>query len=322
MSAPPRVIKPVSSSDHLPKVPPPPRGRRLLGGLAVAAYLLVWAFVRYRAQVTLGPLFGHLVDALFLLPIVAVVHAAGPAIGHRRNAWLLLFIPLFNIMVAAGVIYRLVTLPHRPWSGTLLPDEWTRGFRLAVGAGILITVGAIGYSAPLQQWPVERTLDEAVAQKLAASNRSPLNATSRLLMVFDRGDEAVALVHTTSAGEEPMFRAWWFRPESCWWRTGWRLDDDSVAGAEYVVGTPECSDDFHDWCRVGLPKEATGFVMEFENGRSATGVAFDGLGVAFVRPSAPPVRVVAYDRLGQVIADYPVAGYAPGAGGRLHNAPT
>ncbi|MEX0791005.1 MAG: hypothetical protein WD178_09550 [Actinomycetota bacterium] len=312
MSAPPRVIEEATGS---PLEGTPPMSRRLLSGLAVAGYLLAWIFVRQRVDVGLGPLFANLVDAVFLLPIAAVIRILGPAIGHRRNAWWLLLVPLFNIMVAAAVIYRLAGLPYRPWAGTLLPYEWTRGIRLAVAAGILISLGALAFSLPLQQWPVERTLDGAVAKKLAVSNRSALSGTSRVLMVFDRGEEAVALVETTVPGERPRFRAWWFSPDRSWWRTGWRLEDDSAAGSGYVLGEPHCADDFYDWCRVGLPPEATGFTVEFENGRTATGTASGGLGVAFIRPSAPPVRVVAYDQLGQVIADYPLAASTPASPG-------
>ena len=305
MSAPPRVIEGLAGA-RLPPEEPPPVRRRILGGLAVAGYLIMWTVARQWAATGFGPLFANLADACFLLPVAVLIRKLGPAIGYRRNAWWLLLIPLFNIMVAAGVIYRVVGLPYRPWAGTLLPYEWTRGFRAAVAAGVLITLVALGLSLPAQQWPIERTLDGAVAKKLAASNRSSLSGTSRVLMVFDRGEEAVALVETTVAGESPRFRAWWFQPDHSWWRTGWRLEDDSIAGSSYVLGEPHCADDFYDWCRVGLPREATGFVMEFENGRTAAGTASGGLGVVFIRPSAPPVRVVAYDQLGRLIADYPV----------------
>lgn len=286
----------------------PPLSRRLLGGAAVAVYLLIWTVVRHRFNTGYGLMFGHLVDAAFLVPVLVLIRTAGPAIGHRRNAWWLLFVPIFNLLVVSAVIYRLALLPNKPWAGTLLPHAWTRAVKLSVVAGVLITLLAVAYSVPQQRWPLEGTLDDAVARKLDGSNSSALPSTSRLLMVFDRGDEAVALVETIENGEDPIFRAWWFHPVRSWWRNSWRPDDDSIAGAPSVVGIPQCSGDFRDWCRVGLPQEATGFVIEFENGRQATGTASGGLGVAFVRPSAPPVRVVAYDGLGQVIADYRTAG--------------
>ncbi len=301
MSSPPIVIEQAGGTGP-PKEALPPLGRRLLGSAAVVAYLLIWTLVRHRFNTGYGLMFGHLVDVAFLLPILVLIRTAGPATGHRRSAWWLLFLPVFNIFLASAVIYRLAILPHKPWEGNVFPHEWTKGFKLSVAAGVVITLVAVAYSLPQQSWPLERTLDDAVAGRLGASNGS--SSASRLLMVFDRGDEAVALVETVENGDDPIFRAWWFEPVRSWWRNGWRLDTDSVAGAPSVVGIPQCSDDFHDWCRVGLPREATGFVIEFENGRQATGTASGGLGVAFVRPSAPPVRVVAYDRLGEVIADY------------------
>jgi hypothetical protein len=284
MSSPPIVIEQAGGAEP-PGEALPPLSRRLLGGAAVIAYLLIWVVVRHRFNVRYGLMFGHLVDAAFLVPVLVLIRTAGPAIGHRRSAWWLLFVPIFNLLVVSAVIYRLAILPHKPWSGTLLPHAWTRAVKLSVAAGVVITL-------------------LAMANRLDASNRSPRSSTSRLLMVFDRGDEAVALVETVENGDDPIFRAWWFQPVRSWWRNGWRLDTDSVAGARSVVGIPQCSDDFHDWCRVGLPQVATGFVIQFENGRQATGTASGGLGVAFVRPSAPPVRVVAYDSLGRVIADY------------------
>jgi hypothetical protein len=303
MSSPPIVIEQAGGAEP-PGEALPPLSRRLLGGAAVIAYLLIWVVVRHRFNVRYGLMFGHLVDAAFLVPVLVLIRTAGPAIGHRRSAWWLLFVPIFNLLVVSAVIYRLAILPHKPWSGTLLPHAWTRAVKLSVAAGVVITLLAMAYSLPQQNWPLEQTLDDAVANRLDASNRSPRSSTSRLLMVFDRGDEAVALVETVENGDDPIFRAWWFQPVRSWWRNGWRLDTDSVAGARSVVGIPQCSDDFHDWCRVGLPQVATGFVIQFENGRQATGTASGGLGVAFVRPSAPPVRVVAYDSLGRVIADY------------------
>lgn len=304
MSSPPSVIDQATGT-ALSKDPVPPLGRRLLASAAVVAYVGIWVVVRHRFNVGYGLMFGHLVDAAFLLPIVLLIRMGGPAIGHRRNAWWLLFLPVFNVLLAAGVVFRLALLPHKPWAGTLVPEEWSRGFKLAAAAGLLFTLAVVAFNLPQQQWPLEHTLDEAVAGKLEKANRSPLASTSRLLMVFDRGDEAVALVETTETGEDPIFRAWWFEPVRSRWRNSWRLDTDSVAGARSVIGIPHCSEDFHDWCRVGLPQDATGFTMEFENGRQATGTASDGLGVAFVRPSSPPVRVVAYDRLGKTIGDYP-----------------
>jgi hypothetical protein len=289
-----------------PPEPQPPRTRRFLAGLAVAAYYVFWAGTRQGLADDFGPLFALAADAAFALPVAGAVRGFGPFIGYRRNAWLLFLLPVFGLLILAGAVYRLALLPFKPWTGTMVPHDWTRGFKVAVGLGICFWVAMLAFTIPRQQWPLERTLDDAVARKLAAANREVYGPRSRLLAVFDRGEEALALVEVTAHGQDPIFRAWWFEPHRSWWRTGWRLDTDSIAGTTTVLGDPTCSDDFYDWCRVGLPVDATGFTMEFENGRTATGSASDGLGVAFVRPSAPPVRVVAYDSLGRVVADYPV----------------
>jgi hypothetical protein len=289
-----------------PESPTPPRIRRFLAGIAVAAYYLFWAVTHQGLADDFGPVFALMADIAFVLPMAGVVRSFGPSIGYRRNAWLLFLLPVFGLLILAGAIYRLALLPFKPWTGTLVPYDWTRGFKAAVALGTCFWVALLAFSVPRQQWPLERTLDDAVARKLTAANREALGPHSRLLAIFDRGEEALALVEVTTEGQDPIFRAWWFEPHRSWWRTGWRLDTDSIAGTTTVLGDPKCSDDFHDWCRVGLPESASGFTMEFENGRTATGSASDGLGVAFVRPSAPPVRVIAYNSLGQVVADYPV----------------
>ncbi len=281
-----------------------PLRKQLLGALAVAAYFMFWALLRQNLQKNYGPVFGVVGDLAFFFPIVAVVRNLGPAIGYRRNAWLLVLIPGFGFFVVAGVIYRLVQLPHGREDEEILPHEWTRGFRVAVGVGLFITAGFWVFAVVEQSWPVERPLEVAVAKKLDALQGDPFISDVHLMTVFDRREEALALVRVNSDGEVPTFRAWWFEPVRSWWRSGWRLEDESVAGTPSVVGDVRCSDDFHDWCRVGLPQDASGFVMEFENGGRATGSVFEGLGVAFVRPSSPPVRVVAYDGLGRTVADF------------------
>src|SRR5687768_15229530 len=113
MSSPPIVIEQAGGAGP-PKEALPPLSRRLLGGAAVVVYLVIWAVVRHRFNTGYGLMFGHLVDVAFLLPILVLIRTAGPATGHRRSAWWLLFVPVFNLLVVSTVIYRLTILPHRP----------------------------------------------------------------------------------------------------------------------------------------------------------------------------------------------------------------
>ena len=143
-----------------------PIRRRLIAGLAVALYFTFWALSRQQMEKNFGPVFGVVADLLFFFPIVFLVRSLGPVVGHRRNAWLLVFIPLFGFFVVGGAIYRLVLLPHRPWEGTVLPHDWTRGFRVAVALGLCVCAGFWVLAVSKQSWPIERTIDDAVAKKL------------------------------------------------------------------------------------------------------------------------------------------------------------